>query len=177
MAGTTRKRKNQESNGEGGVPKNSRRQVAQKSDTESEDEVEIQKNNDEPTESNAELEDQDKLEDQGTEETERRRSQEFLKKYDSTNQKRQLNEVERMPLEMWHSQLFQSCKYITDTMLVDETDSKSIMSIAFEKMKLFSEEQRKQKREAIKRYLKMKIGKARDFFQQGVRRAVMDLSK
>lgn len=106
-----------------------------------------------------------------------KKSEDFLRKYDSSNSKRQLDEVERMPLEMWHTHLFQSCKYITDGMLADETNEKSIMTQAFEKMKLYTEEQKKPRREAVKRYLKMKIGKARDFFQQGVRRAVMDLGK
>ena len=100
-----------------------------------------------------------------------------MKRYDSSVTNRTLDEVERMPLEMWHSQLFQSCKYVTDTMLLDESDEKSIMRMAFDKMKLYTEEQKKQKREEVKRFLKMKVGKARDFFQQGVRKSVMDLGK
>lgn len=150
----------------------SEKQVSQKQTADSEEEEEPITNS-----TNERAETDDMLEENGTEELERRRSEEFLKRYDCTSIKRNLDEVERMPLEMWHSQLFQSCKYITDQMLVDESGSKSIMRIAFEKMKLYTEEQRKQKREAIKRFLKMKVGKARDFFQQGVRKAIIALGK
>jgi hypothetical protein len=62
-------------------------------------------------------------------------------------------------------------------MLLDETDKGSIMCIAYDKLGLYTEEQKGYKREAIKKYLKMRIGKARDFFQQGVRKAVLDLGK
>ena len=105
-------------------------------------------------------------EERETRKDERKRSEEFLKRYNSATEGKGLNEIDLMALELWCSSLFHNYKYITDAMLVDETRTTSIMTQAFDRLSFHTELLRSQKREAVKKFLKRRVGRARDFFRK-----------
>ena len=88
-----------------------------------------------------------------------------------------LDDIEAISLQgEWASKIFHVYKYVTEAMLDDEGEG-SIMKEAFDRMKLFSGDKKKQKRKAMKTLMLSRIGSMRAYFVQRVKKTIIESTR
>jgi hypothetical protein len=88
-----------------------------------------------------------------------------------------LDDIEAMNLQgEWSSKIFHLYKYVTEAMLEEEGEG-SIMKEAFERMRLSTEDKKRQKRKAIKTLISSRIGNMRDYFVQRVKKTIIETTR
>jgi hypothetical protein len=88
-----------------------------------------------------------------------------------------LDDIEAMSLQgEWASKIFHVYKYVTEAMLDDEGEG-SIMKEAFERMRLSTEDKKRQKRKAMKTLILSRVGNMRDYFVQRVKKTIIESTR